>query len=203
MRLSFALVLLAACDPAGPPDPVVNAGAPIVATGEPGASRSAEVPDPAALAELVDHSPSARRPRPTAPDGGTLVGTDSGVEGEELPSVPPMPSPPRLRVGRPRYQPLLSNPAIERAARAQIYWQLRKCTGPGDALPPPESIALSFTLRPDGSVDPATVGATTDDEKLDSVAECVVRTFSSIPFRGPAAARGTSPSVVVLWPSVD
>lgn len=201
--MAYAIVFFAACDPAAPPDAVVNAGAPIIATGEPGASRSAETPDPAALAELLDHSPSARPPRPTAPDGGTLVGSDSGVEGEELPSVPPVPSSPRLRVGRPRYQPLLANPAIERAARAQIYWQLRACTGPDGKAPPPESVALSFTLRPDGSVDPATVGATTENDELEAVAECVVRTFSSIPFRGPAAARGTSPSVVVLWPSVD
>jgi hypothetical protein len=156
-----------------------------------------------ALAELLDHVPSSRAGSPTAPDGGTLVGSDSGVEGEVLPEPPPVPSHRQLRLGRARYQPMLSNAAIERAARAQIYWHLRKCTTAAGTPPPAESIALSFTLRPDGTVDPATVTAKAQDEKLDDVAECVVRTFSSIPFRGPAAAHGTSPRVVVVWPSVD
>jgi hypothetical protein len=106
-------------------------------------------------------------------------------------------------MGRPRYQPLLSNPAIERAARAQIYWRLRSCATASGDLPPPETIALSFTLRPDGTVDPATVGAKALEGDLEEVAECVARTFAATPFRGPAAAHGTSPSVIVLWPSVD
>ncbi len=198
-----AIMVLAGCDPPSPPDIVTNAGAPIVATSEPGASRSAELPDAMTLAELIEHVPSARARKPTVPDGGTLVGSDSGVDGEELPEPPPVASRPKLRVGRPQFRPLLSNPAIERAARAQIYWQLRKCTTETGAPPPAESIVLSFTLRPDGTVDPATVGAEALDDSLDGVAECVVRMFSTVPFRGPAAAHGTSPRVVVVWPSVD
>ena len=155
------------------------------------------------LAELLDHVPSAAPPGPTGPDGGTLIGTDSGVEGEELPELPPVKKRRPLRVGKERYDPLLSNPAIERSARAQIYWTLRQCTAADGKPPPPESVALSFTLRPDGTVDPATVSATTEDKSLQPVAACVARTFAAIPYRGPAAAHGTSPRVVVVWPSVD
>ncbi len=175
----------------------------MVATMEPGASRSGEAPDPVALGELLDHVPERPGPRPTGPDGGTAVGTDTGIAGDEPAVDPPVPAPPRLRVGRARYLPLLSNPAIERAARAQIYSPLRICAEASNPPPPPESITLSFTLRPDGSVDPASVGAIANKEALDEVAACVVRTFSKIPFRGPAAAHGTSPRVVILWPSVD
>ncbi len=175
----------------------------MVATHEPGASRSAETPSPVALAELLDHVPSAGATLATAPDGGTLVGTDSGTPGDEPPRSPEPPKPRRLRLGEPRYQPLLSNPAIERAARAQIYWPLRVCTDDKGALPAPESITLSFTLRPDGTVDPATVSAKPKRAELDAVADCVIRTFSSLAFRGPTAALGSSPNIVILWPSVD
>lgn len=195
--------MLASCDPGNTAETAVNAGAPIVATSEPGAPRSAELPDPMALAELMDRVPSAQRLGPTGPDGGTLIGSDSGVEGDELPEVPPAASHGRLRVGRPDFQPLVSNAAIERAARAQIYWHLRKCTTPTGEQPPAESIVLSFHLRPDGSADPATVSAEAENAKLDSVAECVERTFAGIAFRGPAASLGTSPRVIIAWPSVD
>lgn len=202
-RWILALLALTACDSGAQRDPAVHGGAPVVATREPGAARSAETADPGVLAEILDHVPSASPRRPTGPDGGTLVGTDSGVEGEELPEAPPADERPPLRVGRERYDPLLSNPAIERAARAQIYWPLRQCKTPDGEPPPPESVALSFTLRPDGTVDPATVSAKAKNKALQPVAECVVRTFSTIVFRGPAAAHGTSPRVVVVWPSVD
>jgi hypothetical protein len=207
VRLFPAAALIAlrcglGCDAGADKPPPPHAGAPVIAEGEPGVDRGAEQPDAIALAELLDAVPSGTVAA-TAPDGGTLVGSDTGVDGDEMPWAPPAPSRSRLRPGPMRVQPLLSNGAIERAARAQIYWPLRECLDADGQLPPAESITLAFSLRPDGSVDPATVSASASEKRLEPVAECVVRRFSAGAFRGPAAARGTSARVVILWPSVD
>ncbi len=158
-------------------------------------------PDPAALDALIDAVPE-EVPPPTAADGQTSVGTDTGVPGEELP-IPAATATPRVVGGAVQIQPQLSSPAIEREARAQIYWRLRECKGPDGRPPPPESITLAFTLREDGTVDPASVIASADDEELQSAAECVLREFSATPFEGPLATRRTPARIRITWPSVD
>jgi hypothetical protein len=164
-------------------------------------------PDPTALAELLAAVPSTE-PAPTGPDGGTRIGSETGVE-DDGGSPAPLPSPTTSTGGAVhafglKFQPLLSSPAIERAARAQIYWRLMQaCAGPTGKLPPPESVTLVFTIRADGAVDPTSVAATAANKELEPVAECVMRTFSAAPFVGPAETRGSSAKIEITWPSVD
>jgi hypothetical protein len=160
-------------------------------------------PSPNALQEIVAAAPSSSPP-PTDGDTGTRIGLDTGVERGEGPSyVPPPTTTSKVVAGDLEIQPQLSSPAIEREARAQIYWRLRRCKGPGGKPPAPESITLSFTLREDGTVDPVSVTATTADEALQATAECVLREFSNVPFEGPVATRRTPARIIITWPSVD
>ncbi len=160
-------------------------------------------PDRSALDELLARVPK-KRPAATGPDGGTLVGSDTGVVASASATTSSGPSKHHARMGKLSIQPLLSSPAIERAAREQIYWNLmRKCPGPDGQPPPPDTITLLFTIRGDGTVAPASVGATTSDKRYEKTAECVVREFSASPFRGPAATRWVSAKIIVTWPSVD
>ena len=207
------MLLLAGCagEPADSPDAGADwvdgsAQAPALAT----ATSAMEVeapttPDPGALDRILSKVPSARPVR-TGPDGGTRVGSETGEGGDELPRPGNETSRPRhadVQAGPIEIQPQISSPSLERAAREQIYWQLRACVDAEGKPPPPESIVLAFTIRADGSVDPASVSASAEDKALEPVAECVLREFSSLPFRGPFAARRTSSRVLITWPSVD
>ena len=166
-------------------------------------------PDPEALEELLAAAPTSR-PAPTGPDGGTLVGSDSGKKGDA--GTGPEPTGleevdagrATLETGKVMVQPGLSNVAIERALRAQVYWRLvQKCRGPEGELLPPDTVTLVFTVRSDGTVDPASVGATANERRYDKAVECVVREFSAIPFRGPPASLGGDSRVISTLPSVD
>ncbi len=183
------------------------AASPVQATAAPLAETQApDQPDPQALAELIAATPSGHPPV-TGPKGGTLVGTETGLEGDA--GGPPPVTPARamgigMQVGVPEVMPLLSSPAIERAARELIYWNLmKKCRGPEDEAPPPDVITLVFTIRSDGSVDPTSVSASASDKRYDETAACVVREFSASPFRGPPATIRASARIIVTWPSVD
>ena len=161
-------------------------------------------PDPSALAEIAEKA-KRQAPPPTAPDG-TLVGSDTGEPLRDDSVEPPAgapPQPPRVHAGQAELAPALSSPAIERAARAQLYWRLRDCRLSNGAPPPPDAITLGFTIRQDGTVDPASVSATAADESHAEVALCVLRTFSASPFLGPSAGLDTSARVLITWPSVD
>lgn len=160
-------------------------------------------PDGGALGELVAAAPSA--PGPTG-SAGTLVGTETGEPGPAEVVGEPIAPPdrgPRVQLGRVTVDPPLSSPAIERAARAQLYWRLRTCRQVDGTPPPPDSIVLAFTLRRDGTVDPATVRADATEPGLQTVAACVLRTFSATPFIGPEAGRDMPTRVLITWPSVD
>jgi hypothetical protein len=172
-------------------------------------SRVPTTPDPRALDELLAAAPTARRVA-TGPDGGTLVGSDSGKPAD----AGAEPAPPEgeivdagravLEAGKVSVQPGLSNVAIERALRAQIYWSLvQKCRGPDGEVLPPDTVTLVFTVLSDGTVDPASVGATANERRYDKAAECMVREFSAIPFRGPPASVGGTSRVIATLPSVD
>lgn len=209
-RALIGLVMLVACDE-GRPDTAPPGRPTTTTTGEQAVAVTKEedvtgveaprLPDPAALDALVEAAP-AEAPPPTGKDGLTSVGTDTGLPGEEL-AIPASTTAPAVVGGEVQIQPQLSSPAIEREARAQIYWSLRECKGPDGRVPPPESITLAFTLREDGTVDPASVIASADDEALQSTAECVLRAFSATPFEGPVATRRTPARIRITWPSVD
>ncbi len=184
-----------------PASPALATAAPVPVTDTP------EQVNPQALVELLAATPSAQLPT-TGPDGGTLVGSDTRLAAAGdggAPPPPPLGMPPvGMQVGDPEVLPLLSSPAIERAARELIYWNLMKnCRGPHGELPPPDMITLVFTIRSDSSIDPASVSATAADKRYESTAECVIREFSASPFRGPAATMRSSARIIVTWPSVD
>jgi len=174
----------------------------------PGEIRVDDKPDKLALQELISATPTSR-PKTTGADGGTLIGTDTDerepVDAPVAPTGADAPQPPDALVAGPlSVQPTMSNPAIERAAREQIYWPLvQKCRGPKGEILPPDSITLRFTIRTDGTVDPASVDAEADEEKYQSAAQCVVREFSSIPFQGPPSSLGATTRINAKLPSVD
>lgn len=205
-RLGLLASLLAGC-PGGSGEPgdasaVVDAGL-VHASFEPDLL-APDRADPGALAELLKAAPAPEPLRPTDPEGGTRVGTDTGLEPTEPPLVPPRPAAPSLHAGQLELQPLLSTPAIERAARAQIYWRLaQQCHGPDGAPLPPDAIRVSFHIRADGSVDPGSLSASATDVKYQAVTECVVRELSASAFRGPEATLHSSADVIMTWPSVD
>ena len=94
-------------------------------------------PTPGALQELLAKVPKAQ------PAAAASIGSDTGEPGSaEVVTVDGRHR--TVRAGRIEVQPQLSSPAIERAAREQIYWSLRRCTGPDGKSPPPESMV---TLR--------------------------------------------------------
>ncbi|MBI4956963.1 MAG: hypothetical protein HY908_33415 [Myxococcales bacterium] len=170
-------------------------------------------PDPKALAEIVGATPKST-PAPTDPDGGTLVGTevpppDGGTE--PLPSATPVefapsavPSGPRLSAGHIEIRPGLSNPAVERMAREQIYWQLvQECRAPDGKVLPPDAVLLEFVIRPDGTVDPSSVAVSAEIPAYRAAAECMQRKFVALPFRPPAATLGRKTVVQATLPSVD
>jgi outer membrane biosynthesis protein TonB len=160
---------------------------------------------PAALQELLAAVPSAHPPT-TGSEGSTRVGSETGEKpgASAAASAPGRTKRGRLKAGEMSLQPLLSSPAIERAAREQIYWPLaQKCKGPDGKPPPPDSILLKFTIRGDGTVHPASVEASSEDPRLEATAECVLREFSALPFRGPPAGRQSDARVIMTWPSVD
>jgi hypothetical protein len=183
-------------------------------SGSAGASPVAEAnvpsqPDPGALEELLAAAPTSRL-APTGPDGGTLIGSDTGKKGDAGGEPEPTgleevdAGRATLEAGKVMVQPGLSNVAIEHALRAQVYWPLvQKCRGPEGEFLPPDTVTLVFTVRSDGTVDPASVGATANARRYDKAAECVVREFSAIPFRGPPASLGGDSRVISTLPSVD
>jgi hypothetical protein len=173
-----------------------------VATGN--AAHAPQRPDPQALAELIRAAPSSA-PRPTNPEGGTLIGSEADSSARvAMSSAAPARSRPVIRPGNVVIRSLLSSPSLERAARAQIYWQLaHTCRRPEGELPPADSVTLQFTIRSDGTVFPGSVRAEAKDKRYDEVAYCVERVFSASGFRGPAEGRNTTSDVVVTWPSVD
>jgi hypothetical protein len=213
VRFAWAIVLLAVANACGDGTDAASdrtgtsasTATPALATQAPVAETPvAQNPDPGALAELLSMVPSSRPP-PTAADGGTLVGSDSGkTAGEDEPAPSVSARRGRIKAGVPVFQPDLSSPAIERTAREQIYWKLNeKCRGADGKSLPPDSITLVFTIRTDGTVDPASVAASADDEIHEAAAECVLREFSASPFRGPSATLLTSVRVIITWPSAD
>jgi len=98
----------------------------------------------------------------------------------------------------------MSSPAIERAARAQLYWPLvQRCRDEGGGLLPPEVVHLAFHLDQDGYVVPATILAVPREKRFADAARCMARELSMATFRAPAAARGLPQTVSMDVPSVD
>lgn len=173
--------------------------------------------DPAALDEILAAVPKTR-PGPTGEDGGTAIGTTTASASDSAsarasastsapasasPSAP-LPAAPRISVGKISLQAEVSSPSIERAARAQLYWNLvQRCRDKDGAILPPDAITLTFHIDEDGYIVPATITATAADARHADPAHCMRRELSAATFRAPAGARGLPASVSMTVPSVD
>lgn len=219
--LALIFPLLAAC---GGDRPGADAGA---APGEAGSapavwSRDASAPalagsgasdppvlatvDPAALDELLANAPKAAPPQATG-DGGTAIGTDTGLPASsaEAPAAKPTAAPNgSVTFGKAMTQTEMSSPAIERAARAQLYWRLvQKCRDREGKILPPESVRLLFKVDADGYIASSTIIAEGKSERFTEAARCMARELSTATFRAPASARGQPHTVNADVPSVD
>jgi hypothetical protein len=163
--------------------------------------------DPAALDELVAAAPR-NAPRPAGKDGGAALGHDTGLPIETAAPVvsaaPQLPGKPRIVVGTPTVQPAMANAAIERAARAQLYWNLvQRCRDPEGRILPPEAIHLHFRIDGDGAIVPSTIVATPASARFTDAAYCMQRELSTASFQAPVGARGRESTITATVPSVD
>jgi hypothetical protein len=163
--------------------------------------------DPSALDDLVAAAPKLAA-SPTAADGGTMIGATAGVpEGSASAIAPPAPEathPPRVVVGAPTLQAPMANPAIERAARAQLYWNLvQRCRDKEGKILPADVISMRFAIDADGFIAPSSIVARASSEQYADAAHCMRRELSTATFRAPAATWGHPGEVRATLPSVD
>jgi hypothetical protein len=159
-----------------------------------------------ALDELLAAATASQLPASTAPDGGTRVGTDTGVASRDGGAAPSATGSPKaeVAVGAPTSEPLVSSPALEREARAQLYWPLTtKCKGEDGRILPPDAVTLTFTIDAEGYIQPSSIAATTEDPRHDSAAKCMIRELGASSFRMPPTSRGLPTRVTATVPSVD
>ena len=159
-------------------------------------------PVPAALAELLQQVPR-KSPPSTGPDGGTTIGSDTGVVASSKPLTSARARRQlRLRAGSIKFQRPVSSPAVEHALRETTYWNLaKKCTGPDGHMPPPDAITMEFTIRSDGTIDPGSIRARASDDRYRTAAECAVSELGTAHFHGPVASRQRNTRVRATWPS--
>jgi len=167
--------------------------------------------DPDALAALLAAAPQTQL-SPTGKGGKTAIGTDTGIPASATASeaAPQERAPqPQVSVGELEIQAQLASPAIERAARAQLYWNLvQRCRDPQGKILPPDAIHLRFHVDADGHIAAASIQAMPNERRADSrrytdAAHCMRRELARSGFRAPAAARGIPSLIDALVPSVD
>ena len=162
--------------------------------------------DPAALDELLVAAPKSAPRAGTGVDGGTAVGTETGVaeDAGTQTGAAPIPIMAKVRIGKVTELGGMSFPATERAGRAQLYWGLtQRCRDRGGALLPPEVVHLTFNLDADGYLLTPTILAEPREERFAEAARCMARTLSTMTFRIPGSARGKPQFVFADVPSVD
>ncbi|MDC3955853.1 hypothetical protein [Polyangium jinanense] len=206
--------------PAPPPraassvfSPEVAARLPL-AEPEEGGAPVAKAPVRGVLEEILAAAPKSSA-TPTGPDGGTRVGTETGVRDEtegapEGPRVGLEASAPRMakriqiQEGSPDVHEGIPSPAVERAARAQLYYPLvTRCRGDDGKILPPDTIVLRFKIDVDGYIVPSSISASGTEARYEAAANCMQRELSAAAFRAPAAARGVATWVNATVPSVD
>jgi len=163
--------------------------------------------DPLAVDDLLRAVPKTA-PSPTDADGGTLVGSDTGTPSTASPvttiEVPERQKKPSVQFGVMAVQADMASPAIEREARAQLYFPLvTKCKDAAGKILPPDAVKLELTIGDDGYIVQQNISATAVDPSHHAAAECMRRELSGLPFRGPAGARGRGTLVKMTVPSVD
>jgi hypothetical protein len=163
--------------------------------------------DPSALEDLIAAAP---KPAPLAPiaDGGPSIGAVTGVpEASESAIEPPPPAAkatPRVIMGAATVQVEMANPTIERAARAQLYWNLvQRCRDKEGKILPPDAISMRFLIDIDGYIAPSSIVARATSPAHADAAHCMRRELSTATFRAPAATWGHMGEVRATLPSVD
>ena len=210
--------------PAPPPraassvfSPEVAARLPL-AEAEDGGAPVAKAPVPGVLEEILAAASKSRAPS-TGPDGGTLVGTETGVRDEAREASTDLDggadassssSSPRaakriqIQEGSPEVHEGIPSPAVERAARAQLYHPLvTRCRDEGGKILPPDTIVLRFKIDVDGYIVSSSISTSATEPRYEAAANCMQRELSAAAFRAPAAARGVATWVNATVPSVD
>ncbi|WP_437477122.1 hypothetical protein WME75_27640 [Sorangium sp. So ce1014] len=220
--LVVLLPLLAACErpqPAPPAEDDAGAHTPWTRGAAPSLSERSAHPrtggapavgsaEPDALEEILA---AAREAAPRPGDGASLakIGTSTGLPAPSAPPPAPAPDPtpaPRSRVeiGAPMMPANMSSPAIEKAARAQLYWDLvQRCRGPDGKTLPPDAVRVEFNVDAEGYIVVPTIIGSASDPRHDEAATCMRRELSGAAFRAPAGARGLPTRVDATVPSVD
>ncbi len=213
MRVWVALALtFAACHGDGRGDEV-RAAPPIPSTAPwAGASASgalaeigsapAQHGDREALAELLQAASAraAASARPSRTPGGETHLAGSG----DVDADPPKPHvAPATSASAPHHAGA-GNDAIERSARAQLYWELtQRCKDEHDAILPPESVEVMFDVDEDGYLVTSTISAIAKSKPFERAALCMRREMARSGYRAPPAARGAVTHVKLWVPSTD
>lgn len=160
-----------------------------------------------ALDDLVAAAPKLV-PSPTAADGGTTIGAETTLPEPSAraaeSAAPDATHAPRVVVGTPTLQAAMANPAIERAARAQLYWNLvQRCRDKDGKILPADAIAMRFSIDADGYIARSSIVATARSAEHTEAAHCMRRELSTATFRAPAATWGHPGGVQATLPSVD
>ena len=172
-----------------------------------GSPQSSSTVDPAALHDLLRAVPSSA-PAPTDPAGGTRIGSDTGTPSTASPVTVELP-PQRAKKASVQLLDLdvqadMASPALEREARAQLYYPLvTRCRDKDGNILPPDAVLLDFSIDADGYIVPHNIVATATDPAYRAAADCMRRELSGLVFRGPPGARGNGTQVKMTVPSVD
>lgn len=174
---------------------------------------------PGVLEEILAAAPKASA-TPTGPDGGTLVGTETGVREQAREAgggldggvdaaaasaaISRVGKRIQIQEGSPDVHEGIPSSAVERAARAQLYYPLvTRCRGADGKVLPPDTIVLRFKIDVDGYIVPSSISTSGTEPRYEAAANCMQRELSAAGFRAPAAARGVATWVNATVPSVD
>ena len=125
--------------------------------------------DPRALEEIVGSTPP---PLPPTSASATLVGTDTGLAGNEKPE--PEPESDSMFSMLPPWA--ASNASSERDLRGTLYFELvNRCRDESGATLPPEAVVLELRIDPKGHIDRSSVRAKPRDPRYQAAAACMVR----------------------------
>lgn len=162
--------------------------------------------DPGALDDLLAAAPKAAASAGARP----AIGADTGVPAASASATAMAILPPERKrtspivVGTVTIQPPMATPAIERAARAQLYWNLvQRCRDKDGKILPADAISLRFIVDADGYITPSSIIARASLAEHADAAHCMRRELSTATFRGPAANWGHTGEVRATVPSVD
>ena len=163
--------------------------------------------DPSALEDLIAAAPKLA-PSATAVDGGPAIGATTGVPEGSASAIEPPPAEatakPHVLMGAATVQAGMANPTIERAARAQLYWNLvQRCRDKEGKILPADAVALRFLIDIDGYISPSSIVARAAAAEHADAAHCMRRELSTATFRAPAATWGRVGEVRATLPSVD